>query len=59
MTAVIEGRIALFGEIREGEMLVNRFGAIVKHCWYDLVNHYAHVELDEFVVMPNHAHGVL
>ena len=52
VTAVIEGRCALFGEVRDGEMRLNRYGEIVEHCWNDLVNHYAHVILDEFVVMP-------
>ena len=40
-------------------MRPNRFGAVVERCWHDLVNHYTHVDLDEFVVMPNHIHGVI
>ena len=28
-------------------------------CWHDLVNHYPRVELDVFVVMPNHVHGII
>ena len=27
--------------------------------WFDLPNHYAHVRLDAFVIMPNHVHGVI
>ena len=27
--------------------------------WYDLPNHYPHIELDEFVVMPNHICGII
>jgi REP element-mobilizing transposase RayT len=28
----------------------------VRSCWNDLPNHYPNVELDEFVMMPNHVH---
>ena len=56
ITVVLEGRRALFGEVWDGEMRLNRYGAVVERCWNDLVNHYSHVVLDEFVVMPNHFH---
>jgi putative transposase len=59
ITAVTEGRTALFGQIHDGDMRLSRFGAIVEQSWRDLVNHYPHVALDEFIVMPNHIHGVV
>ncbi len=31
----------------------------MRECWNDLPNHYANVELDAFVVMPNHVHGII
>ena len=34
-------------------------GLAVERCWADIPNHHAHVELDAFVVMPNHVHGIL
>jgi REP element-mobilizing transposase RayT len=37
----------------------NGFAAVVQSCWYELPNHYPNVELDEFVVMPNHMHGII
>ncbi|MBF8249239.1 MAG: hypothetical protein HW374_2039 [Bacteroidetes bacterium] len=40
-------------------MKTNSFGKIVHSCWFDLVNHYGNIELDEFVVMPNHVHGII
>lgn len=59
ITAVTEGRRALFGEVRDGEMRLSRYGVVVERCWHDLANHYLHAALDEFVVMPNHVHGVI
>jgi NAD(P)-dependent dehydrogenase (short-subunit alcohol dehydrogenase family)/REP element-mobilizing transposase RayT len=40
-------------------MQLNDLGRTVEACWHDLPVHYAHVELDAFIVMPNHVHGVL
>jgi len=49
----------LFGEVSDGEMHLNDLGHLVTDCWHDLPEHYLHVELDAFVVMPNHIHGIL
>jgi REP element-mobilizing transposase RayT len=52
-------RMCLFGDIRDDEIHLNEFGEIVKRCWHNLVNHYPNIELDSFVVMPNHVHGII
>jgi REP element-mobilizing transposase RayT len=52
-------RECLFGEISAGEMRLNDFGSIAFATWIDLPNHYRHIELDAFVVMPNHVHGLI
>jgi len=49
----------LFGEILEEKMHLNRLGDLTKSVWQDLPNHYDHVALDEYVVMPNHFHGIV
>jgi len=59
ITIVTWGREELFGEVVDGVMKLNAFGEIVSHAWHDLPNHYPHVELDAFCVMPNHAHGII
>jgi len=51
--------IHLFGEIKNGEMIINNLGRIVEQKWLLLPNHYDGVELGEFIVMPNHFHGIL
>ena len=40
-------------------MRLNQLGRIVEETWTALPEHYLHVQLDIFVVMPNHAHGVI
>jgi REP element-mobilizing transposase RayT len=59
VTIVIRDPELSLGNIVDGEMRLNEFGAIVQSCWDDLPAHYPHVELDAFVVMPNHVHGVV
>ena len=59
VTICAQDMLKLFGEIVEGEMKRNQFGEIVQFCWNDLPHHYTGIELDSFVVMPNHVHGII
>ena len=59
VTICTHNREHLFGEITDGEMMINQYGQIINDCWFDLPNHYTHIELDCFVIMPNHIHGIL
>ena len=49
----------LFGEVVEGEMRLNDAGVAAVECWQGIPDHFPHVELDEFVVMPNHIHAII
>lgn len=49
----------LFGEIVSGTMQINELGSIGEWHWHKLVKYHPHLELDAFVVMPNHIHGIL
>ncbi|HJT25192.1 MAG TPA: transposase [bacterium] len=59
VTICTEGRKCLLGEIHDGKMELNPLGEKVQAVWSDLPKHCPGVELDIFVVMPNHLHGVL
>ena len=59
VTICVQNRQSLFGEIIDGIMQFNSTGTLVEQAWQDLPNHYPHVELDKFVVMPNHFHGIV
>jgi REP element-mobilizing transposase RayT len=48
-----------FGDIIDGEMHFNQLGFIVYQFWRSLPHRFPHIELDAFVVMPNHVHGIL
>lgn len=59
ITICTKNRIHYFGEIVEGEMILNKLGERVLECWKLIPSYYPFIELDAFVVMPNHVHGVL
>lgn len=59
ITICVKNRECLLGTIIEGKMAVNEFGSIVENVWNNLPNHYPNIELGEFVIMPNHIHGII
>jgi REP element-mobilizing transposase RayT len=40
-------------------MILNQAGKIADECWMNIQNHFPNVRLHEYVVMPNHVHGIL
>jgi putative transposase len=59
LTICTDGRRCCFGVIEHGNMKLNGLGRMVHDTWASLGSHYAGVEIDHFVVMPNHLHGIL
>lgn len=52
-------RESMFGSIADETMHLNEFGKIVDECWHAIPDYFPHVELDEFVIMPDHVHGII
>ena len=59
VTICIQNHECLFGEIANGEMILNNAGKTVQTIWNELPQHFQHVKLDAFVIMPNHIHGII
>jgi REP element-mobilizing transposase RayT len=59
ITICSKNREPLFGEIKNENVKLSEIGKIVTDCWFDLPNHYPNIILDEFIVMPNHVHGII
>jgi putative transposase len=49
----------LFGEIIDGIMILNDSGILAHKYWTEIPNHFQNVILDEFIIMPNHIHGII
>ena len=59
ITIVVQGRLCLFGDVVDGEMSLNDAGKMIHRVWDGMPGRFPSVEMDEFIVMPNHIHGVI
>jgi REP element-mobilizing transposase RayT len=59
ITICTRNREHYFGEIKEGEMLLNKIGQIADDCWSQIPLHFPNAELGDFIIMPNHVHGII
>ena len=59
VTICSANRELYFGDIVNGEMQLSEIGRMANKFWKKIPNHFPFVELDEFVIMPNHVHGII
>ncbi len=59
ITICTQNRQCLFGEIVDGEIMLNKFGELVKTEWQKTGIIRPNIFIDAFVIMPNHLHGIL
>lgn len=65
VTICVDNRKCVLGEIKERDeffgpkMFLSELGRIAEDVWMSIPDFYKNVELYEFVVMPNHLHGVI
>lgn len=59
VTICTQNRVCCFGDVENGAMVLAEIGDVARQCWYNIPNHFPFVALGEFVVMPNHVHGII
>jgi len=59
VTLCTQGRLCLFGEIKEGVMCLNEIGHMIERWLLSIPERFEHVDIDAFVIMPNHLHGII
>jgi REP element-mobilizing transposase RayT len=59
VTIVMQRRECLLGNVAEGEMALNDAGRMIEKWWLELNHKFPSVDTDEYVVMPNHFHGIV
>jgi putative transposase len=59
ITICTQNREHFFGNIQNGMMQLSEIGKLAEKYWIETPNHFPFVELGNFVVMPNHFHGIL
>lgn len=59
ITICTKKRINYFGEITEESIVLNVLGRRAEMHWREIPDHFPEIELDEYVIMPDHIHGLL
>jgi REP element-mobilizing transposase RayT len=59
VTICTQDRACLFGDVVGGAMCLNEAGEMAVALWDGIASQFSGVEVDQFVVMPNHLHGIL
>ena len=59
VTLVTQGRVCRFGNITDGEMILNEAGRMVEECYIELGEKYDNVDCLDYVIMPNHLHFII
>ena len=59
ITICTQNREHFFGEISDEKMQLNDLGQLAENYWMEIPSHFPFIELGNFVVMPNHTHGIL
>lgn len=59
ITICTKNRIPCFGEIRNNKMSLSDTGVIARDLWLAIPSHFPSALLDEFIIMPDHIHGII
>jgi len=59
VTICTKDKQCYFGEIISGIMKYSSIGKKTVSLWNQIPQHFSHIELDEWIIMPNHIHGII
>jgi putative transposase len=59
VTMCTKNKECIFSEIAGEKVKLSPIGKIAMQCWEEIPQHFPHVELDAFIAMPNHIHGII
>ena len=59
ITICTKNREHFFGEIKDGQMELSKIGQLAQTYWNQIPAHFPYAQLDAFVVMLNHVHGIV
>lgn len=59
VTICTKDREDFFGRIENDKMILNEYGKIAEKYWLEIPKHFSNCKLYEFVIMPNHVHGIV
>ncbi len=59
VTICTKHRVCFFGDIVDGFMELSPIGKTAKQFWLEIPQHFQHTDIDVYIIMPNHIHGIV
>ena len=59
ITICTKDRKNYFGEIINKKIELSNIGITAQQCWQEIPDHFSNIAIDDFVIMPNHIHGIV
>lgn len=59
ITICTKDRINWFGKIKNKRIELTIYGNVIHNTWSNIPKYYENVLLDEWIIMPNHLHGII
>jgi len=59
ITIWVKAGLCYFGRIVNNKVILSKYGRIVEQKWLEIENNRKNIKLDEFIIMPNHLHGII
>src|SRR5689334_8601319 len=59
VTVCTDQRACILAQMDDDNTHLLDAGKVVENCWLEIPRHFKHASLDEFVIMPNHIHGII
>ena len=59
ITICVQNKECLLGEIIDKQMVLNHAGKMIHTIWHEIPKYYEGFKIHEFIVMPNHIHGII
>lgn len=59
VTVCVQDMECVLGEVKNGKMVLNEAGWVVEECLKNIPKFYSNVELDDWIIMPNHLHAII
>ncbi len=59
VTICTKNKECLLGDVVDGKIVLNDIGKFVQQCWLNIPEHFPNGTVDEYIIMPNHIHGIV
>jgi REP element-mobilizing transposase RayT len=59
ITICTKDKIRILGNVEGEKVIYSPIGKIAEECWLNIPNHFPDIELDQWIIMPNHIHGII